>query len=233
MIADVPLGAFLSGGVDSSAIVATMARLSPDPVNTCSMSFDDPAFDESRYAQMVANRYRTRHFTERVASDDFDLIDHLAGIYDEPYADSSAIPTYRVCQLARKHVTVALSGDGGDESFGGYRRYRMHCAEERWRSLMPLELRRPVFGVLGQRLSEGRLGAPRISRQDHISGAGSHHGRSLPRQRLDHSRAGSPGSSSHRACARGSAGIASMSCSSGTRAAPGPMTRLPWCNTWI
>jgi asparagine synthase (glutamine-hydrolysing) len=149
MIADVPLGAFLSGGVDSSAIVATMARLSPDPVNTCSMSFDDPAFDESRYAQMVANRYRTRHFTERVASDDFDLIDHLAGIYDEPYADSSAIPTYRVCQLARKHVTVALSGDGGDESFGGYRRYRMHCAEERWRSLMPLELRRPVFGALG------------------------------------------------------------------------------------
>ena len=149
MIADVPLGAFLSGGVDSSAIVATMARLSPDPVNTCSMSFDDPAFDESRYAQMVANRYRTRHFTERVASDDFDLIDQLAGIYDEPYADSSAIPTYRVCQLARKHVTVALSGDGGDESFGGYRRYRMHCAEERWRSLMPLELRRPVFGALG------------------------------------------------------------------------------------
>ena len=149
MIADVPLGAFLSGGVDSSAIVATMARLSPDPVNTCSMSFDDPAFDESRYAQMVASRYRTRHFTERVASDDFDLIDHLAGIYDEPYADSSAIPTYRVCQLARKHVTVALSGDGGDESFGGYRRYRMHCAEERLRSLMPLALRRPVFGALG------------------------------------------------------------------------------------
>ena len=163
MIADVPLGAFLSGGVDSSVVVATMARLSPDPVNTCSMSFDDPAFDESRYAQLVASRYGTRHFSERVASDDFDLIDQLAAIYDEPYADSSAIPTYRVCQLARKQVKVALSGDGGDESFGGYRRYRMHCAEERLRSLMPLALRRPVFGTLG-RLYPKADWAPRIFR---------------------------------------------------------------------
>ncbi len=163
MIADVPLGAFLSGGVDSSAVVATMARNSPDPVNTCSMSFDDPAFDESHYAQMVASRYGTHHFTERVASEDFDLIDQLAGIYDEPYADSSAIPTYRVCQLARKHVTVALSGDGGDESFGGYRRYRMHCAEERLRSFMPLALRRPVFGFLGRFYPKADW-APRVFR---------------------------------------------------------------------
>ena len=88
------------------------------PVNTCSIAFDDPAFDEARFAQQVADRYGTRHFVDRVASDDFGLIDELARIYDEPYADSSAIPTYRVCQLARKHVTVALSGDGGDESFG-------------------------------------------------------------------------------------------------------------------
>ncbi|MGH8259361.1 MAG: XrtA/PEP-CTERM system amidotransferase, partial [Steroidobacteraceae bacterium] len=149
MISEVPLGAFLSGGVDSSAVVATMARVSAAPVNTCSMSFDDPAFDESRYAREVADRYHTRHFVERVASDDFDLIDELACIYDEPYADSSAIPTYRVCQLARRQVTVALSGDGGDESFGGYRRYRLHCAEERWRSALPLPLRRRVFGWLG------------------------------------------------------------------------------------
>lgn len=150
MISEVPLGAFLSGGVDSSAVVATMARLSQAPVNTCSISFDDPAFDESRYAQQVAEQYRTNHRTEHVASDDFGLIDELAGIYDEPYADSSALPTYRVCQLARKHVTVALSGDGGDENFGGYRRYRLHLMEERLRRLLPLGLRRPLFGTLGR-----------------------------------------------------------------------------------
>jgi len=150
MIAEVPLGAFLSGGVDSSAVVATMAELSGNPINTCSIAFADPAFDESVYAGMVATRYGTRHFVDRVQSDDFDLIDELAGLYDEPYADSSAIPTYRVCQLARRHVTVALSGDGGDESFGGYRRYRLHMMEERMREPLPLGLRRPVFGLLGR-----------------------------------------------------------------------------------
>ena len=150
MISDVPLGAFLSGGVDSSAVVATMAGVSEEPVNTCSIAFRDPAYDESKYAEQVAKRYRTNHFVERVDSDDFDLIDVLARIYDEPYADSSAIPTYRVCQLARKHVTVALSGDGGDESFGGYRRYRLHLAEERVRAMLPLSMRRSVFGLLGR-----------------------------------------------------------------------------------
>jgi asparagine synthase (glutamine-hydrolysing) len=150
MISEVPLGAFLSGGVDSSAVVATMAGLSPDPVNTCSIAFADPAFDETEFAQQVANRYNTRHFVDRVESDDFDLVDELARLYDEPYADSSALPTYRVCQLARRHVTVALSGDGGDESFGGYRRYRMHVGEERVRSAVPLGFRRPVFGLLGR-----------------------------------------------------------------------------------
>jgi len=149
MIAEVPLGAFLSGGVDSSAVVATMARVSDTPVNTCSIAFADPAYDESRYALEVAERYGTRHFVDRVESDDFDLIDELARVYDEPYADSSAIPTYRVCQLARRHVTVALSGDGGDENFGGYRRYRLHLAEERMRGLLPLSVRRPMFGLLG------------------------------------------------------------------------------------
>ena len=150
MISEVPLGAFLSGGVDSSAVVASMANVSRDPVNTCSISFGDPAYDESRYAQMVADRYQTRHFVDRVESDDFDLIDTLARIYDEPFADSSAIPTYRVCQLARRHVTVALSGDGGDESFAGYRRYRLHVAEERVRSRMPLAARVPLFGAMGR-----------------------------------------------------------------------------------
>ena len=150
LISEVPLGAFLSGGVDSSAVVATMAALSSEPVNTCSIAFADPAYDESAYALQVAERYKTRHFVDRVESDDFDFIDKLARLYDEPYADSSAIPTYRVCQLARRHVTVALSGDGGDESFGGYRRYRLHMMEERLRSALPLGIRRPVFGLLGR-----------------------------------------------------------------------------------
>ena len=163
MIAEVPLGAFLSGGVDSSAVVAMMAGLSAEPVNTCSIGFDDPAFNESAFAQSVANRYNTNHRLEIVKSDDFDLIDTLARLYDEPYADSSAIPTYRVCQLARKHVTVALSGDGGDESFGGYRRYRLHLMEERMRSALPEAVRRPMFGLMG-RLYPKADWAPRMFR---------------------------------------------------------------------
>jgi asparagine synthase (glutamine-hydrolysing) len=150
MIADVPLGAFLSGGVDSSAVVATMAAVSSTPVRTCAIGFDDPKFNESAFAQQVADRYHTDHHLEVVKSDDFDLIDTLAWLYDEPYADSSAVPTYRVCQMARKHVTVALSGDGGDETFGGYRRYRLHMMEETARSAIPLGLRQPLFGVLGR-----------------------------------------------------------------------------------
>jgi asparagine synthase (glutamine-hydrolysing) len=150
LVSEVPLGAFLSGGVDSSAVVAMMAGLISEPVNTCSIAFDDPSHNESGFAKMVAGRFRTQHTVETVRSDDFELIDILAGLYDEPYADSSAIPTYRVCQLARKHVTVALSGDGGDESFGGYRRYSLHLMEERLRALMPLGLRRPFFGALGR-----------------------------------------------------------------------------------
>jgi asparagine synthase (glutamine-hydrolysing) len=150
MISEVPLGAFLSGGVDSSAVVALMAGLSEEPVNTCSIAFDDPAFDEAVFARKVADRYQTNHHCELVQSDDFDLIDTLAALYDEPYADSSAIPTYRVCQLARKHVTVALSGDGGDETFGGYRRYRLHLMEERMRAAIPHGVRSPFFGLLGR-----------------------------------------------------------------------------------
>ena len=163
MISEVPLGAFLSGGVDSSAVVAMMAGLSPEPVNTCSIAFADPAFNEAEFARKVAERYRTNHHVDVVESDDFDLIDTLARLYDEPYADSSAIPTYRVCQLARKHVTVALSGDGGDESFAGYRRYRLHMMEEKLRAALPLGLRRPLFGALG-RLYPKADWAPRVFR---------------------------------------------------------------------
>jgi asparagine synthase (glutamine-hydrolysing) len=149
LVAEVPLGAFLSGGVDSSGVVAMMSGLMNEPVNTCSISFGDPAFNESEYAQKVADRYQTAHHVEQVSKDDFDLIDTLAGLYDEPFADSSAIPTYRVCELAKKRVTVALSGDGGDESLAGYRRYRWHLHEERLRSTIPLAARRAIFGALG------------------------------------------------------------------------------------
>ena len=148
MMADVPLGAFLSGGVDSSSVVAMMSSLSRTPVSTCSISFDVQEFDESRYAQQVADRFHSNHFSRMVAVDDFSLLDRLASFYDEPFADSSALPTYLVCSLARERVTVALSGDGGDEIFGGYRRYYWHQKEHRVRSLIPKYLRRPVFGAL-------------------------------------------------------------------------------------
>ena len=150
LVAEVPLGAFLSGGVDSSAVVAMMAGLNESAVNTCSISFGDPAFNEASYAQQVATQYETDHRVEQVDPNDFDLVAKLGGLYDEPYADSSAMPTYRLCELARKNVTVALSGDGGDENFAGYRRYRWHTYEEKVRSTMPLGLRRPLFGVMGR-----------------------------------------------------------------------------------
>ena len=163
LISEVPLGAFLSGGVDSSAVVAAMARQSTSPVNTCSIGFDDPAYNESEYAKAVADRYKTRHYQETVRSDDVDLVDTLARLYDEPFADSSAIPTYRVSELARKRVTVALSGDGGDETFGGYRRYRLHMMEESMRGALPDSLRRPLFGLLGRMYPKADW-APRMFR---------------------------------------------------------------------
>ena len=149
LISEVPLGAFLSGGVDSSAVVAMMSELSDKPVNTCSIAFAEADFDESNYANIVANRYQTNHHVGTVRLGDFDLIDNLADLYDEPYADSSAMPTYRVCELAKRKVTVALSGDGGDEHLAGYRRYRWHLYEEKMRDYLPLGLRRPLFGALG------------------------------------------------------------------------------------
>lgn len=150
LVSEVPLGAFLSGGVDSSAVVAMMAGLSSDPVNTCSISFGDPKFNEADYAATVAARYKTSHQVEAVDPNNFDLVDQLAALYDEPFADSSAMPTYRVCQLARKRVTVALSGDGGDENLAGYRRYRWHLYEQRMRSWLPTSVRAPLFGFLGR-----------------------------------------------------------------------------------
>jgi asparagine synthase (glutamine-hydrolysing) len=148
MVADVPVGAFLSGGVDSSGVVAVMASLSKDPINTCSIAFGQKDYDESHFARTVADRYHTRHHVRQVTEDDFELVDRLALFYDEPFADSSAMPTYRVCELARERVTVALSGDGGDEVFAGYRRYRWHHYEELVRRAIPAALRRPMFGFM-------------------------------------------------------------------------------------
>jgi asparagine synthase (glutamine-hydrolysing) len=149
MISEVPLGAFLSGGVDSSVVVAAMSAVSDQPVKTCSIGFDAAGFDETEYAQAVAKQYKTDHSEFRVSGDDSVLFNQLTDIYDEPYADASAIPTFRVCQLARQRVTVALSGDGGDETFGGYRRYRLHMGEEKVRSAIPIALRKMLFKPLG------------------------------------------------------------------------------------
>ena len=149
MIADVPLGAFLSGGVDSSAVVALMAEASSQAVKTCSIGFDHPDFDESRYAAQVAARFATDHRTRVVSADDYGLIDTLVRAFDEPFADASALPTYRVSELARETVTVALSGDGADEAFAGYRRLTFFNAEERVRRLLPLGVRAGIFGTLG------------------------------------------------------------------------------------
>jgi asparagine synthase (glutamine-hydrolysing) len=149
LVADVPLGAFLSGGIDSSAVVAMMRELETDSVLTCSIGFNEKRYDESKYADMVALQKNTDHKSEKVEAGDYGLLEKLVGLYDEPYADSSAIPTYRVCELARKHVTVALSGDGGDENYIGYRRYKLFAMEERLRSLFPDRFRKSVFGFLG------------------------------------------------------------------------------------
>jgi asparagine synthase (glutamine-hydrolysing) len=149
MVADVPLGAFLSGGVDSSAVVALMAEASSAPVKTCTIGFDVAALDESGYAQQVATRFGTDHRARQVSPDDFAQIDTLAAMFDEPFADASALPTWRVCQLARESVTVALSGDGADEAFAGYRRHKFQRAEDRLRGLAPQALRGPVLGGIG------------------------------------------------------------------------------------
>lgn len=149
LVADVPLGAFLSGGIDSSAVVAMMRELDAESILTCSIGFKEKRYDESVYAGMVAQAKKTNHKSEIVEAADYGLLEKLVGLYDEPYADSSAIPTYRVCELARKHVTVALSGDGGDENYIGYRRYKLFAMEEKLRSVFPDWFRKPVFGFLG------------------------------------------------------------------------------------
>jgi asparagine synthase (glutamine-hydrolysing) len=148
LVADVPLGALLSGGVDSSAVVALMASGGEGRINTFSIGFEDPSYDESGYAKAVADRYRTDHRVRLLDPDDFSLISRLPDIYDEPFGDISALPTFAVCAEARRSVTVALSGDGGDEALGGYRRYAFHQAEERIRAYLPRFVRRGILHPL-------------------------------------------------------------------------------------
>jgi|SRR5579884_369998 len=150
LMSDVPLGAFLSGGIDSSSVVAMMSHLMKRPVTTCSIRFDEEEYNEAEYAQQIAERFSTDHYVETVKPDAIDIVHKLAWHYDEPFADSSAIPTYYVSKIARQKVTVALGGDGGDESFAGYRRYKLDHFENVLRRYFPSVLRRSVFAPLGR-----------------------------------------------------------------------------------
>ena len=150
LISEVPLGAFLSGGVDSSGVVASMARQTDAPVKTFAIGFGEGGTDELAHAARVSRLYRTQHHEQQVAANPLATYRAQAAIFDEPFADSSSVPTYQVCKLARRNVTVALSGDAGDEMFAGYRRYRWFDRAEKIRRLLPAAIRRPLFGMAGK-----------------------------------------------------------------------------------
>ena len=136
---DVPLGAFLSGGIDSSLIVAIAQQQLETPIQTFSIGFSEADFDETHYAKMVADHVGTKHERFEVQPDALNIIDQLVRQYDEPFSDSSAVPTWYLCEMTRKHVTVALSGDGGDELFGGYERYRALKLSGQLQSWLPVQ----------------------------------------------------------------------------------------------
>jgi asparagine synthase (glutamine-hydrolysing) len=150
MVSDVPLGAFLSGGVDSSAIVGLMAGLSDRPVTTCSIGFDSERFDEVKYARKVAAQFQTDHHEFTVRENVADNLARIARFFDEPFSDPSFVPTFFVSQLARQRVTVALAGDGGDENFAGYSKYYTDYVENRLRNLFPDAVRHGLFPRFAQ-----------------------------------------------------------------------------------
>jgi asparagine synthase (glutamine-hydrolysing) len=155
LMSEVPLGAFLSGGLDSSAVVAAMASARPEGVDAVCVGIDDEGLDERPHARSVADALGVRLHEERATADLLALLPRLAWHLETPFADTSAAPTWLVCEGARRHVTVALSGDGGDENFAGYRRTRYDVLEERVRRRLPAGLRRHALGPLGERWPTG------------------------------------------------------------------------------
>jgi asparagine synthase (glutamine-hydrolysing) len=155
-VSDVPIGAFLSGGIDSSTVVATLAGLAPDRVKTFSIGFTEPGYDELQHARAVADRFGTDHHDEVLTPDVIQIVEDLTWYLDEPFGDTSAIPTYMVSKLAAEHVKVVLSGDGGDELFAGYDKYLVEGRERRY-DRIPAPLRRAA-GVIGDAMPEGARG---------------------------------------------------------------------------
>lgn len=150
LMADVPLGAFLSGGVDSSGVVAMMAREMRSPVKTFAVRFTEDTDDDSTFAAAIAQRYGTEHHEQEADASVEKSLRQQAAMFDEPFADASSIPTYRISKFAASHVTVALSGDAGDEIFAGYRRYRAHNMANAVRQVIPAGVRRPLLGAMGR-----------------------------------------------------------------------------------
>jgi len=157
LISEVPLGAFLSGGVDSSTIVGMMSQISDKPVKTFSIGFNEDTFDELKYARIAAKHFNTEHHEFVVTPDLVEIVDELAWHFDEPFADPSALPTFMVSKMARDFVTVVLSGDGGDELFAGYTRYVTDKKRSGLEKL-PLALRKNLLKPLSASLPHGTKG---------------------------------------------------------------------------
>lgn len=157
MLSDVPLGAFLSGGVDSSGVVATMAKASTDPVKTCTIAFDDKKFNEAEFAASVAKQYNTEHHEFMVSQNVKESLEDIVAYFDEPFADPSLVPTFFVSELARQAVTVAIAGDGGDEVFAGYEKYHTDDLENKLRQKFPNWMRNKVFPPLANLFAKSEL----------------------------------------------------------------------------